>query len=136
MHATPFDPSIRTLRQFAGLWILFFGGLAAWKAFGSDSTTAALVLAALAATIGPLGLAYPAAIRPVFVGWMTIAFPIGWVVSHLLLLILFCVFFTPLALVFRVIGRDALSRRPDFAKETYWTAKPVAADPSNYFRQF
>ena len=28
----PFDPSRTTLRQFAGLWLVFFGGMALWQA--------------------------------------------------------------------------------------------------------
>ena len=26
-----FHPPLKTLRQFAGLWLVFFGGLAAWQ---------------------------------------------------------------------------------------------------------
>ena len=28
----PFDPPRRTLRQFAWLWLAFFGGMALWQA--------------------------------------------------------------------------------------------------------
>ena len=31
----PFDPSRKTLRQFAGLWLVFFGGMALWQALGA-----------------------------------------------------------------------------------------------------
>src|SRR5687768_8935989 len=99
----PFDPSPRMLRQFAGLWIVFFGGLACWHGFVRGNTTVALVLGALAVTLGPLGLVLPRALRPVFVGWMILVLPIGWVVSHVLLAVLFYGLFTPLALVFRLI---------------------------------
>ena len=27
-----FDPPRKTLRQFAGLWLVFFGGMAIWQA--------------------------------------------------------------------------------------------------------
>ncbi len=138
MQATesPFAPSARTLRQFAGLWVLFFGLLACQAAFRSDHPTVALALAGLAVTVEPLGLVKPAAFRPVFLAWMGLAYPTGWVVSHLLLGALFYGLFTPLGWLFRLIGRDALCRRPQVGEMTYWTAKPVAADPSQYFRQF
>ena len=29
-----FDPPRKLLRQFAGLWLLFFGGLALWEILG------------------------------------------------------------------------------------------------------
>ena len=28
----PFHPTAKTLRQFAGLWLVFFGGIALWQA--------------------------------------------------------------------------------------------------------
>src|SRR5688572_30877719 len=85
----PLNPSPRMLRQFAGLWIVFFGGLAAWRWFALGQPRAATVLAVLAVTIGPLGLLAPSVIRPIFVAWLALAFPIGWVVSRVILLALF-----------------------------------------------
>ena len=73
--------------------------------------------------------------RPVFVGWMMLAFPLSWLVSHIALAIVFYGFFTPLALVFRLSGRDplALKRRNT---ESYWQPRPQATDVRRYFRQF
>ncbi|MGH9672848.1 MAG: SxtJ family membrane protein [Bryobacteraceae bacterium] len=120
-------PDRRTLRQFAALWIIFFGAIAAWKS--------SLVVAAVAAAGGALGLAFPTAIRPVFVGWMILAFPIGWLISHVVLALVYFVVFLPIGLWFRVIGRDALAlRKPD--RDTYWSEKPAQEDVSRYFRQF
>ena len=45
----PFHPTRTTLRQFAGLWILFFGGLAAWQGLARGHTTLATLFAVLAA---------------------------------------------------------------------------------------
>jgi len=44
--------------------------------------------------------------------------------------------FTPVALVFRLIGRDALSRRRRPDLDSYWQPKPPAAGPRSYFKQF
>ena len=66
---------------------------------------------------------------------MIAAFPIGWTVSQFMLLVLFYVVFTPVALVFRLMRRDALGlRRRDAA--SYWAVKPGAARAEDYFRQF
>ena len=40
-----------------------------------------MVLWGLAVVIGGVGLVAPAAIKPVFVAWTVLAFPIGWTVS-------------------------------------------------------
>jgi hypothetical protein len=132
----PRDPPPSRLRQFAGLWILFFLGLAAWQGLGHGRRAVAAVCAALALSLGPLGLIRPQALRPVFVGWMVLAFPIGWLVSHTLLALVYYGLFTPLALVFRVIGRDALALKRPRAATSYWQVRPQVTDPRRYFKQF
>jgi hypothetical protein len=124
------------LRQFAGLWIIFFASLAYVNGALRANTSLALTFAALAVTIGPLGLILPRAIRPVFVGWMLLAFPIGWTVSHLLLAVLYYGVFTPVGLFFRLSGRDALEQcyRPDQA--TYWVPLERSDDAVRYFQPF
>ena len=72
--------------------------------------TAAAIFGLLALTVGPIGLARPDWLRPIYVGWMVLAFPIGWTVSQLILGVIFCGVFTPIGLVFRLMGRDPLHR--------------------------
>ena len=81
-----FDPPRKTLRQFAGLWLVFFGGLALWQGPGARTTGAGGdPCGSLALTVGPLGLIRPEWLRPIYVGWMVLAFPIGWTVSQVML---------------------------------------------------
>lgn len=128
-------PSDRILRQFSGLWLIVFGALSALHAFRDDRPLAALI-AILALTVGPLGLVWPRLVKPIFVAWMRIASPIGWVVSHTFLAIAFYGLFTPVAFIFRMIGRDALELRRRSDAVTYWHVKPKASGPWQYFRQF
>jgi hypothetical protein len=131
----PFSPNDRLLRQFAGLWLAFFGGFAAWQGLMRGHPLAAAALGTAAVVVGVLGLVRPQAIRPIFVGWMVLAFPIGWTVSLVLLGLVFYGLFLPLGLAFRLMGRDALSLRPSPALATYWTAKKQPVDVRRYFRQ-
>ncbi len=124
------------LRQFAALWIIFFAAMAAWQAWAHDRWTLAAVLGILAVTVGPLGLARPEWLRPVFVVWMVLAFPIGWLVSRVVLAVVFFGLFTPLALVFRLTGRDVLGLRRSKDATTYWQTKPMPTNPRSYFQQF
>jgi hypothetical protein len=123
------------LREFSALWIVFFGGVALWQWFGRDHQTLALIYGGLAITLGPIGVVAPAVMRPIFIAWLAAAFPIGWVVSRVLLLILFFGVITPVAIIFRMIGRDVLSVRRG-STDTYWTSKPQPGGPASYFRQF
>ena len=129
------DPDRRTLRQFALIWIVFFAGLAVYQQTVRDRPLAAAILAVLAVTVGPIGLLWPRAVRHIFVTWSVIAFPIGWVVSWIALGLLFYGVFTPIGLLFRLIGRDALMRRRPTGQDTYWTATGPPPSASSYFRQ-
>ena len=75
------------------------------------------------------------AVAPVFVGWMVLVYPVGWLASHLLLACVYYGLFTPLGLFFRVIGRDVLGRRFRRDQDSYWAVKPGAEDVRSYFRQ-
>jgi hypothetical protein len=124
------------LRQFAGLWLVFFAALAAWQWWGHEHRGWTTALAALALAVGPLGVLRPRFVRPVFVTWMVLVFPVGWVVSHLVLAVLFYGLFTPVGLFFRLVGRDALTLRRRSDRGSYWESKPQVTDASRYFQQF
>jgi hypothetical protein len=128
-------PSPRVLRQFAGLWLAVFGGAAAWRVWNGDAGVVTQFIASAAAVVGLLGLAVPRAVRPVFTGWMILAFPIGWTISRLVLLLMFFGMFTPFAMFFRLVGRDVLRLRRGPAK-TYWTPKPGPKTGAEYLRQY
>lgn len=130
----PFHPSIGTLRQFAGLWMLFFGGSAVWRWVVHDEPSRGIVLA-LVSGVGLVGLIRPSLMRPLFVGWMVAAFPIGWVISRMMLLIVFYGVFTPMGLVFRAMGRDVLHLKR-LQSTSYWISKPSASTGRSYYRQF
>lgn len=130
-----FRPSSRVLRQFAVLVFAVFGGLAVWYGLVREQPAPATVFGLVALAIGLLALIVPQAIRPIFVAWVVVAFPIGWTVSRVLLALIFYGLFTPLALVFRLIGRDRLERRrPD--RHTYWRPKAPPTRISDYLQQF
>jgi hypothetical protein len=123
------------LRQFSGLWILFFAANAAMQEFRHGRHTLAAVLALIALTLGPLGLWRPAVVEPIFKGWIRLSAPIGALVSRVILGIIFYGLFAPIAWIFRIIGRDSLCLASRPAAQTYWQAKPEAA-PSRYLRPF
>lgn len=130
------DPSTRDLRIFAAGLILF-AALLAWLAHNSTDWDGLVSgFAALLAGTGILGCWKPAALRPVYIGWMTAVFPIGWIITHLLLALAWYGVVTPIALMLRIAGRDPLLRRPAPQQSSFWV--DVAAtqhDPEQFFRQ-
>jgi len=132
----PRHPSARTLRQFAGIWIVFFLGWAAYQGWVRHRPSWGIALAVLALAVGLPGWVRPTLLRPIFVGWMILAFPIGWVVSKLLLLVLYFIVLTPVAVLFRLMGRDLLKRRLDSGHSSYWITKEQPRDIRRYLRQY
>jgi hypothetical protein len=132
----PFDPSNKILRQFAALWLLLFLALAYQKYFVAENHTAGIILACVAALIGIPGIIRPSLVRWVFVGAIVLTFPIGWLVSQVMLVILFYVVVTPIALILRLNGRDLLARKLSPNRSSFWTKKNMPQDVRSYFRQF
>ena len=131
-----FDPTHKTLRQFAGLWLAFFGALALWHGLARGRMVVGLVLGLLALVVGSLGMARPEWMRFIYVGWMVLAFPIGWTISQVMLAVMFFGLFAPIGLVFRLVRRDSLQRASRPESRSYWVPKPATVDLGRYFKQF
>ena len=134
----PWQPSARMLRQFAGLFVIFCGGLGCWETLVRNRPLLGMGLVIASAIVGAVGLLAPMMLRPLFVGWIILVCPVGWLVSRLTLAILFFGLFTPLALIFRIAGRDPLTLRTGMGRstDTYWESRPASRDVRAYFRQF
>src|SRR5438132_14251898 len=88
MMTLDLHPTDRMLRQFAAAWLVVFSVLAAnqWLTRGHPRT--AIVLAGVAIIIAIAGLLRPRLVRWLFGAATALAFPIGWVVSQGVLLVL------------------------------------------------
>lgn len=128
--------SNRALRQFAGAWLVVFLVLGAHQYLARGHQQRGLALMVLAAVIGVPGLIKPGAVRWLFEGWMVLAYPIGWLVTQVMLALMFYGVITPVAVLFRLKGRDPLCRKLDAEKTSYWTDKETPQDPRTYFRQY
>jgi hypothetical protein len=126
----------RRLRQFAVLWILFTLGLAIRYSSLTRPLNAVIVAGGLAVFLGVAGWLQPVIIRPLYVGWMIVVTPINWLVSHLVLAGLFFGLFTPIGLLLRVLGRDALNLKDQPSARSLWIPKSISSDPKNYLNQF
>ena len=122
------------LRQFAGLWILFFGAIALSQHFRSQNTTVAVV-GTLAMVVGVPGIFFPRILKPIFVGWMILAFPIGWLVSHVILFLIYWSVFVPVGFILQRMGHDPLRLRKP-AVDSYWEQKTQQSSLRRYLKQF
>ena len=67
-----------------------------------------------------LGLALPKWLKYIYIGWMTLAFVLGLIVSTVLLVVFFFMVMTPIALLARCFGKDFLARKWDAKATSYW----------------
>ena len=128
-------PPQKMLRQFAGLFLVVFLGLAGWRAWRGQADQWAACAGGAGDRRGRLGLVRPSAVRYIYTAWMIVAFPIGWTISRVALAIVFYAVITPVALFFKVTGRDELRLRRDEARASYWKPKPGPENVREYFRQ-
>ena len=135
MIAVQWNPERKQLRQFAGIWFPAFCGLAGWLVGAKTGHWAAVQLGwAICGLQALAGLIYPAAIRPIFVGLILLTYPIGWVVSHLLLGAIFYLLFVPIGLVLRWTGHDPLQLKLP-PGNTLWKTSVGKTDSASYLRQ-
>ncbi len=130
------SPDHKTLKQFALIGLVGFPGVGAVAYWVWQLPALAVVLAGLGAAVWLLSMIHTASVRYVYVAMSVAAYPIGFVVSHTVLAAVYYLLFTPMGLVFKLIGRDALERRFDRQSESYWQPHPAANSPDRYFKQF
>jgi hypothetical protein len=78
----------------------------------------------------------PGVLRWVYVGASLITYPIGFVVSWIVLAGVFYGVIAPIGLVRWLMGHDAMQRKVDRSAVTYWQLRKPTMEPNRYFRQY
>lgn len=128
-------PDARELRRFAiAMLIGFFvlGLLSGWRARGIGAGSLILwsigAILALAAFVPKLGrIAYLMVYLPSSI--------IGYVVSNVLLALMFFLVITPLGIILKLMGKDVLQQRRE-KRKTQWTPIEETKNDDSYYRQF
>ena len=125
----------RELRKFGltvGIALGVFGGLFLWR--GKDFFD---ILFYIGGAFILLGLTAPIVLKPVQKVWMSIAIMLGWVMTRVILCILFFLVVTPIGLIARLFGKGFLDLKLDPDASTYWVQKrSPRTDKSDYEKQF
>jgi hypothetical protein len=74
--------------------------------------------------------------RAIFVVLMVVAMPIGFVLSHVLMMAIYYLVITPIGLVFKLIGRDGMTRKLDPKMASYWVDRGAPRPPGSYFKLY
>jgi hypothetical protein len=129
------DPSPRDLKWFGLILLLSFAALAGMAYLQFGSSRAASILLGVGGGLSLLYTAVPPLRRIMYVSWMRLVYPVGWVVSQVILVFTFYLVLTPTGWLVRLFGADEIAKKPDPDADSYWLdVEPV--DPvSSYFRQ-
>jgi uncharacterized membrane protein YraQ (UPF0718 family) len=128
-------PSEQKLRSFGVILAAGLGLAGGLCHFGSAPAaapvcwTGAAVVALVWFWVRPLRWA-------VYLGWVYVTYPLGWLFSHMALAALYFLVLTPIGLVLRVFGRDRRLRRADPGANTYWIRRDSLPTAESHFRQF
>jgi hypothetical protein len=82
-------------------------------------------------------LLFPVILKPLNKVWMSLAIILGWIMTRVILSILFYLAITPLRLIAMIFNKRFLNLRIDHSADTYWEKRErKKLDPSTYERQF
>ncbi len=134
-------PTEKKLREFGWIGIVGFSILAlviGWKtgAFEERNWLVPGLLFGLAAYCGLFAAVMPKLLKPVYLAMSCISIVVGTVISLVIMIVLFIGIFTPLALFFRLKGRDELKLKPAPESASFWEEPSRAASSADYYRPF
>lgn len=81
-------------------------------------------------------LLFPSLLKPLNKIWMTLAIILGWVMTRVILSILFYFVLTPIGLIAKLFGKKFLNLEIDQTLNTYWEKRESKNDRLNYEKQF
>ncbi len=132
------DAGKKALRSFGvvvGAVLLGIAVVVAWRN-GWTVTPAAGWLAGLGGALVVLGGLAPRLLRPVYYLWMALALVMGFVMTRVLLTLVFFLLITPIGLVMRLAGKDPMHRRPDPDADSYWIEKDYIDDSAERLEKY
>lgn len=116
-------PDKKGLREFGlimgGFFVGLFGLLFPWL-FGLAFPVWPWIIAV---ALWIPALLIPNSLKPIYRGWMFFALILGWINTRILLALVFYLMITPMGLIMRLFGKNAMKNRHDVS-ESYRKSTP------------
>ena len=129
------NPKAKELSQFGIIWLPALLLLLVWMITSRLETRLwTILLSVLAGLSMGLGVLQPMILKPIFVGLQYLTWPIGMVVSYVLLAIVFYLLITPVGMLLRLFGYDPVDKRMRIG--SMWHVREPVIEQASYFRQF
>jgi hypothetical protein len=128
--------SFRSEREFGLLVGGVFAALGCWWIYRGKFEFVAPVFLVLGALLVFLGASFPRALVLPCKAWMALAGVMSFVMTRVILAIVFFLIVTPIGVVKRMTGWDPLRRRAD-PEQSYWAPYPERQrDPRHYEKMY
>lgn len=133
------DVPLPSDRSFGLTFATVFGilaGVGLWRGWMAGELWLYFLAASVAFLI--VSFAFPRILRPLNKVWMLFGAFLHKVVSPIMLGVIYFIVMTPVALFFKITGRDELRRKYDPSAKSYWIMRepPGPDGPSSFPRQF
>ena len=126
--------SNRDIRSFGitmGIILFIISGLLMYY----DKESYQLIAIIVSTFIG-IGFIIPILLKPIYFVWMIFAAILGWVMTRVILSIVFYLIMTPIGLITRIIGEDFLSLK-NISSNSYWNNRDSSTELNqDYEKQF
>ena len=123
------------LRKFGitiGVILLIIAGFLFWKEKESYQ-----IFLTVGTILFVLGILVPAVLKPIYWIWMIFATILGWMMTRVILSLLFYIIITPIGLIPRFFGKQFLELKWDKSKESYWNYRTIKhLKMEDYEKQF
>ena len=112
------NKAIRDFGILIGFILLIIAGILFYK----ERESYELIILLGVAFIG-LGLVMPIILKPFYLVWMIFATILGWIMTRLILGLLFYIIVSPIGLISRLFGKRFLELKNSSINSSYWNYK-------------
>ena len=120
------DTGPRQLRSFGitlGIAFLIVAGVLYWR-----DIPGVMIVAGIGGLLLVTGPIAPGLLRPLYKPWMALALILGFIMTRVILTVIFVFLFIPIGLLMQLFGKDPLRRKLDPDAKTYWISKEYDAE--------
>jgi hypothetical protein len=128
--------TLRQEREFGLLVGAITSAISGWWLYRGKFGVAARPLLLVGLSLVVLGLLFPGALRYPYRAWMRLAEGISFVMTRVILAIVFFGVVTPIGLLRKAMGGDPLRRRARPAESYWWPYSARQRDPKHYEKMF
>jgi membrane-bound ClpP family serine protease len=114
-----------------GLILLVISAILFWK-----TNTSYLILIIIGLVLLVSGLTIPIILKPIYFIWMVFATILGWIMTRVILSLLYYAIMTPIRLISRLFGKQFIELRWDKSKGSYWNYRSSKTEIASYEKQF